>query len=74
MIDSLGSKDLTQKPIGSVIFEGDSPASIKYEVVVIVKIKKSMKLPSNCDLPFNFSGVKTILLVNAAIQPINAMK
>ena len=64
----------THAPIGSYVDETpSSPASTKNEVMVIVIIKSKITLPSNCDLPFNFSGVNTTLRVRAATQPTNAI-
>ena len=62
----------TRYPSGSHNLDGPSPDSIMNEVEVIVKISRSMKLPSNWDLPFSFSGVNTTLLARAATQPTSA--
>ena len=43
------------------------------EVVVMVMIRSKIALPSSCDLPLSFSGVKATLRTKAATQPTKAM-
>ena len=59
----------TQNPRGSQNDDGFSGDSMMKDVEVIVKINTKIKLPSNCDLPLSFSGVKMTLLVRAASAP-----